>query len=552
MKRFKIFLQILITVCSLNALALSPELDNSLTPAEKEWIKKHPAIRLGVDNSSYFRGMIDDNGNYTGMGADYVRLLEKKTGLLFKIVLCENWSNVIAKAKAKEIDVIPIVAKTPEREKFLKFTIPFIDMPNVIITSRKRSDITSINDLRGKTASVNKGYVIQEWLSENHPEIKLVFRTSSEEGLKAVAVGEVDSYVGDLSTAVYAINHLYLSDLKIAANVPFNVKWGMAVREDWPELVAILDKAIGSTNPEEHAAIKRKWTTLYSGIDYKTFLLIIIPLIIVFILLTMLYSNIRLKKEVLQRKISEARLESLQKISHYKAKSIQDLLDYALGEAISLTSSKIGYIYHYNEEREEFVLNTWSKDVMKECTIANPQNIYKLDKTGIWGEAVRQRKPIMLNNFEAPHPLKKGYPEGHAKLYRFMTIPVFVEDKIVAVAGVANKEKDYDEADVRQLSMLMDSVWKYVHKKELESEKEKLINDLQKALSEVKTLSGLLPICANCKKIRDDKGYWDILESYFMKHSDTKFSHGICPDCMKKLYPEYAADLEDKGPSQNP
>ncbi len=545
-------MQILITVCSLNALALSPELDNSLTPAEKEWIKKHPAIRLGVDNSSYFRGMIDDNGNYTGMGADYVRLLEKKTGLLFKIVLCENWSNVIAKAKAKEIDVIPIVAKTPEREKFLKFTIPFIDMPNVIITSRKRSDITSINDLRGKTASVNKGYVIQEWLSENHPEIKLVFRTSSEEGLKAVAVGEVDSYVGDLSTAVYAINHLYLSDLKIAANVPFNVKWGMAVREDWPELVAILDKAIGSTNPEEHAAIKRKWTTLYSGIDYKTFLLIIIPLIIVFILLTMLYSNIRLKKEVLQRKISEARLESLQKISHYKAKSIQDLLDYALGEAISLTSSKIGYIYHYNEEREEFVLNTWSKDVMKECTIANPQNIYKLDKTGIWGEAVRQRKPIMLNNFEAPHPLKKGYPEGHAKLYRFMTIPVFVEDKIVAVAGVANKEKDYDEADVRQLSMLMDSVWKYVHKKELESEKEKLINDLQKALSEVKTLSGLLPICANCKKIRDDKGYWDILESYFMKHSDTKFSHGICPDCMKKLYPEYAADLEDKGPSQNP
>ena len=69
-------------------------------------------------------------------------------------------------------------------------------------------------------------------------------------------------------------------------------------------------------------------------------------------------------------------------------------------------------------------------------------------------------------------------------------------------------------------------------------EKEKLIIELQEALSKVKLLSGFLPICANCKKIRDDKGYWKQVEQYIHEHSEAEFSHGICPDCSKKLYPE--------------
>ncbi len=73
-----------------------------------------------------------------------------------------------------------------------------------------------------------------------------------------------------------------------------------------------------------------------------------------------------------------------------------------------------------------------------------------------------------------------------------------------------------------------------------EMEKEKLILELQRALEEVKTLKGLIPICASCKKIRDDEGIWNQIESYVQKHSYAQFSHGICPECMKKLYPQYA------------
>ncbi|MGD0283559.1 MAG: response regulator [Dissulfurispiraceae bacterium] len=70
-------------------------------------------------------------------------------------------------------------------------------------------------------------------------------------------------------------------------------------------------------------------------------------------------------------------------------------------------------------------------------------------------------------------------------------------------------------------------------------EREKLILDLQDALAKVKTLSGMLPICASCKKIRDDKGYWNQIEAYISEHSEALFTHAICPECAKKLYPEY-------------
>jgi hypothetical protein len=72
-----------------------------------------------------------------------------------------------------------------------------------------------------------------------------------------------------------------------------------------------------------------------------------------------------------------------------------------------------------------------------------------------------------------------------------------------------------------------------------QEERERLIVELQDALAEVRTLSGLLPICASCKKIRDDQGYWNQIEDYVSSHSQATFSHGICPECAKKLYPEY-------------
>jgi len=67
--------------------------------------------------------------------------------------------------------------------------------------------------------------------------------------------------------------------------------------------------------------------------------------------------------------------------------------------------------------------------------------------------------------------------------------------------------------------------------------------ELQQALNDIKTLEGLIPICANCKKIKDDDGYWHSVEEYMTEHSDVKFTHGLCNDCIKKLYPEFAEEI---------
>ena len=177
------------------------------------------------------------------------------------------------------------------------------------------------------------------------------------------------------------------------------------------------------------------------------------------------------KNAEIETALNNERLESLLKISQFKTDSIQELLDYALDEAIKLTNSKIGYIYFYNEDKRQFVLNSWSKEVMKECKVMDPTTMYDLDKTGCWGEAVRQRKPIVLNDYQAENILKKGTPKGHVVLTKFLTIPVIFDNKIVAVDGFARQENDFNNSDVRQLTLLMDSVWKI-------SERITLIEDL--------------------------------------------------------------------------
>jgi hypothetical protein len=84
--------------------------------------------------------------------------------------------------------------------------------------------------------------------------------------------------------------------------------------------------------------------------------------------------------------------------------------------------------------------------------------------------------------------------------------------------------------------------------KEMEAaeEREKLVLELQEALSKVKQLSGLLPICASCKNIRDDQGYWNQIEEYIRNHSEADFSHGLCPPCIEKLYPDFVREKSSK------
>ncbi len=259
------------------------------------------------------------------------------------------------------------------------------------------------------------------------------------------------------------------------------------------------------------------------------------------------FEDITKSKEIeRQMRLEGLRLNYLLKMSAMIGEPESALFDFTLNAVIELTESEIGYIYFYDEESQTLTLHAWSHKVMEQCSVAQPQTQYALEKTGLWGEVIRQRKAIVENNYEAPNPFKKGYPEGHVPLTRFLSVPVFDGERIVAVTGVGNKAAPYTEQDEGQLYLLMQGMWQIVQRKRVEEERERLIGDLQHALAEVKALSGLLPICASCKKIRDDKGYWTQIERFIEDRSDASFSHSICPDCLDRLYPEVADKLRRK------
>jgi PAS domain S-box-containing protein len=158
---------------------------------------------------------------------------------------------------------------------------------------------------------------------------------------------------------------------------------------------------------------------------------------------------------------------------------------------------------------------------------------------------MRERFPMLRSTFEA------GFRS-------IMNVPLFLRGRIVGGLLLRSLEpraytQEHGVLAARisnQIAGTVANIRLYLELEQTHEEREKLIRNLQEALVKVKTLSGLLPICSACKKIRDDKGYWRQIESYIRDHSEAEFSHGICPDCMRKLYPDF--DLYEEGKDPEP
>jgi PAS domain S-box-containing protein len=284
----------------------APALD--LSPDERAFIQEHPVWRMTGGPSPPFQ-WIDEKGVFQGIGADYRSIIEARLGVRLEPVAADTWAQSLVQLREKKCDISLLTAETPDRDTFLLFTEPLLSLPPAIITRVDNKSVKSLADLAGRRVTVARDWPIHELLAHDHPEIKLLPRDDVGGAISAVALGDADAYVGDLASASQAIERLGLRNLQVAGQSPYEFPFRIAVRKDWPVAVTLLNKAIGTITPEEHAAIHRKWIAMRGeGISLRHVLLFAIPAFIGSVILTLLIVNRRLSREIRQRKRTEAAL----------------------------------------------------------------------------------------------------------------------------------------------------------------------------------------------------------------------------------------------------
>jgi transcriptional regulator with GAF, ATPase, and Fis domain len=132
-----------------------------------------------------------------------------------------------------------------------------------------------------------------------------------------------------------------------------------------------------------------------------------------------------------------------------------------------------------NEDETIMSAHIWSEKVLKECLVADKPFQFFVAQGGLWAESIRQHRPIIVNDYLPPNPYKRGLPEGHVPLSRFMCVPVFSEGHVVAVAGIANKEQEYSETHLLQTTLLLEGMWGFMQRRKADETLRKSRDELE-------------------------------------------------------------------------
>ena len=191
-------------------------------------------------------------------------------------------------------------------------------------------------------------------------------------------------------------------------------------------------------------------------------------------------------RDITERKRAEAeaalntlRSQMLLELHQLAAAPRERVLDFALEASLRITQSRFSFLGLMDETETLMTIHRWSKEAMTQCALTSQPTIFPIAEAGLWGDCVRQRKPVLVNDYAAPHPSKKGLPEGHVPIRRFLAVPIFDGERLVAGAAVANKSADYTEADSAALTSLMNELWGILQRKQAAEEIHQLNTELE-------------------------------------------------------------------------
>jgi PAS domain S-box-containing protein len=232
----------------------------NLTPEEKEWLSKHPKIRLGVDPAWPPFDFVNKQGVHDGIAAEILAKLSERVGIKIEHRTGMSWSQVLEAAKDRKIDIVSLSQETPERIKYLKYTDRVTSFPWVIVSWKEFDFKRGLKSLGDQTVGMVKGYAIVDLVRKQFPNIKIREVASSIEGLKMVSSGEIGAFVENVGVASHLIEKNNLLNLKIAGDTGLGfMHLGFGVRSDWPELVTILNKGLRSITTNEIMSIQKRW-----------------------------------------------------------------------------------------------------------------------------------------------------------------------------------------------------------------------------------------------------------------------------------------------------
>lgn len=279
--------------------------DIDLSEKEKAYLANKKYISMCIDPSWMPFERFNQNGEYEGMSADYYEIFEKHLGIKFDVVKTSTWSETLEFAQKRKCDILSLVMSTPEREKYLNFTTPYLKVPLVVATRMDIPFINEIKDLKGRKIGIPKGYAFVELLKNKYPFLDIVEVLNVDEGLEKVRKKELFGYVGTLASVGYLLQSKYSGELKIAGKVEQNWELGIGVRNDDALLLSIMQKAVNGISSDDRQKILNKWISVKfeQGVDYSlTWKVVLIFSSVILVLLFFYFKLQGLKNKLLEQK----------------------------------------------------------------------------------------------------------------------------------------------------------------------------------------------------------------------------------------------------------
>jgi PAS domain S-box-containing protein len=198
------------------------------------------------------------------------------------------------------------------------------------------------------------------------------------------------------------------------------------------------------------------------------------------------FTDVTERKQAKEKiRLNAMHLQNLLDLHRMADNTEKSIIDYMLEVSIGSTQSQFAFIGTISSDEAVMTIHAWSKGAMEQCAVTEKPMHFPISEAGLWGEVIRQRHPVVVNDYDASNEYKKGYPKGHVPIKRFLSIPVFSTGKIVAVAAVANKVSEYDESDVSALTSLLHEMWNLIERKRAETAMKESLAEKETLLKEV-------------------------------------------------------------------